>query len=58
MSGFWPWWCTTFPAMARRWARWLGTLTQALVLGFLLFLCLGRLVTYLESTRLFRYEGF
>jgi hypothetical protein len=42
----------------RRWAHIAGILCQALVLGTLLFLSLARLLTHLEHTRIFRYEGF
>lgn len=39
-------------------ARWLGIFVQAMVLGYLLFFAILRLMALSEGAKLFRYQGF
>ncbi len=41
-----------------KWLRWLGISIQALILGILLALAIGKLIAIETGARIFRYQGF
>ena len=41
-----------------KYARWIGIIFQALMLGGLLFLAIGKMVAMATGARVFEYQGF